>query len=129
MKQLTLESRHMDVILRLSKTKDQELKDLMKQTGIRSHAELVNHALTSFQWMVQEIDDGRFIASVDEAKGKPPHLRNLVSVPLSYVAQNAASKAYTLSPNPTNRSTSLLQEINYLDPDNPGNDASKGKGR
>jgi hypothetical protein len=44
-----------------------ELEGLMLQTDIRTKADLVNDALTLFEWAIKERRTGRIIASLDEA--------------------------------------------------------------
>jgi hypothetical protein len=47
-----------------------ELKTLMKEAHIDTYKELFANALTLVYWVVQEVRDGRTIASVDEQEGK-----------------------------------------------------------
>ena len=54
----------------LSREKNEELEALMKRTGIRTKKDLINNALTIFEWAVNERARGRIIASVDEEEKK-----------------------------------------------------------
>ena len=47
-----------------------ELDDLIKRTGLTTRTELINNALTLFEWAVRERESGRIIASVDEQAQK-----------------------------------------------------------
>ena len=44
----------------------EELEKLMKKAGILTKKELLNNALSLFEWVVQERERGHTIASVDE---------------------------------------------------------------
>lgn len=46
--------------------KAKDLEDLMAKTGISTKQDLFNHALTMFEWAVNEKLVGRYIATVDE---------------------------------------------------------------
>lgn len=50
----------------LPEARVQELEGLMRETGISTKKDLLNDALTLFQWAVRERQAGRKIASVDE---------------------------------------------------------------
>ena len=52
--------------LELPEERVQELERLMGETGIQTKKDLLNDALTLFQWAVRERQAGRMIASVDE---------------------------------------------------------------
>jgi len=54
----------------LSREKNEELEALMIRTGIRTKKDLINNALTIFEWAVNERARGRIIASVDEEEKK-----------------------------------------------------------
>lgn len=47
-----------------------ELDALMETCGIATRKELLNNALTLFEWAVQQVLQGRMIASVNEAEQK-----------------------------------------------------------
>ena len=51
--------------LELPEERAKELESLMRSTGIASRRDLLNEALTLFQWAVRERSSGRMIASVD----------------------------------------------------------------
>lgn len=52
--------------LELPEERLSELERLMEQTGITTKKDLLNSALTLFEWAVRERQAGRTIASVDE---------------------------------------------------------------
>lgn len=56
--------------LELPQERVRELEELMGQTGLTTKKDLLNDALTLFEWAVKERKAGRTIASVDE-----PHQR------------------------------------------------------
>jgi hypothetical protein len=47
-----------------------ELEELMNETGLSTKKDLMNHALTLFEWAIRERRAGRIIASVDEQSQK-----------------------------------------------------------
>lgn len=47
-----------------------ELDALVERTGLKTRAQLINSALTLFEWAVREREAGRIIASVDEITEK-----------------------------------------------------------
>lgn len=66
-----------------------DLDRLEDATGIGTRRELIDVALSFFEWAVREAQDGRVIASVDEPEGHyvvPPFK------PLETAAQRARSK-------------------------------------
>lgn len=54
----------------LTKDRDEALKKLMGESGIRTKRELLNNALTLFEWAINERKTGCMIASVNEKEGK-----------------------------------------------------------
>ena len=52
--------------LELPEDRIEELNTLMSETAITTRTDLLNDALTLFQWAVRERQAGRMIASVDE---------------------------------------------------------------
>lgn len=50
----------------LSEDKVQALKELMKKADIATQKELINNALTVLEWIVNETQQGRAIASINE---------------------------------------------------------------
>lgn len=50
--------------------REQELMDLMRRTGITTRKDLFNNALTVFEWMVREREQGNSIASINEKEKK-----------------------------------------------------------
>jgi hypothetical protein len=56
----------MRIQLELPEERVRELEQLMSQTGTSTKKDLLNDALTLFEWAVRERQAGRSIASVDE---------------------------------------------------------------
>lgn len=56
----------MRIQLELPEDRVRELDVLMEETGLTTRKDLLNQALTLFQWAVRERQAGRMIASVDE---------------------------------------------------------------
>jgi hypothetical protein len=54
------------VQLELDEKRIEEFEALMKKTSIATKKDLINQALTLFEWAVREKRAGRIIASVDE---------------------------------------------------------------
>jgi hypothetical protein len=52
----------------LSETLLEEIDDLMADCEIATKKELLNNAVTAFQWMVEQIKDGRLVVSADREK-------------------------------------------------------------
>jgi hypothetical protein len=52
--------------IELPEDRVRELETLMEQTGTNTKKDLLNNALTLFEWAVNERRAGRIIASVDE---------------------------------------------------------------
>jgi len=64
----------------------QELDELMKETKIVTRKDLINNALTLFQWAAKSKRAGRIVASLDEATGTArelvmPALENVFAQP------------------------------------------------
>ena len=76
----------MRIQLELPEAQVQELKKLMAEAGLDTYKELFNHALSAFEWLVNETKGGRSIASVDE---KNQTYRVLVMPALQQVAKSA----------------------------------------
>jgi metal-responsive CopG/Arc/MetJ family transcriptional regulator len=51
-----------------------ELDELMNETNIATRKELINNALTIFQWAVKVKRSGRIVASLDEESGAAKEL-------------------------------------------------------
>lgn len=47
-----------------------ELDNLAERTGLKTRVQLLNTALTLFEWAVREREAGRIIASLDEGNAK-----------------------------------------------------------
>jgi len=45
-----------------------ELDDLINRLGLKTRANLLNEALTLYEWAIRELESGRIIASLDEEK-------------------------------------------------------------
>jgi hypothetical protein len=56
----------MRIQLELPEAQVQELKTLMGEAGLDTYKDLFNNALSSFEWILGEVKNGRSIASVDE---------------------------------------------------------------
>ena len=67
-----------------------ELDSLMVKAGLRTRKDVIENALTLFEWAVAQHEAGRMIASVDEAKGE---CRELLMPSLSCV-KNANDKRH-----------------------------------
>jgi hypothetical protein len=76
----------MRIQLELPEAQVQELKRLMAEAGLDTYKELFNHALSAFEWILNEVRSGRSIASVDE---KNQTFRVLVMPALQQVAKTA----------------------------------------
>ena len=57
MKRLTFE---------VSEEREKRIQELMKQTGARTRAELLNYALSLYDWAVSEASRGKAVASFDK---------------------------------------------------------------
>lgn len=76
----------MRIQLELPEAQVQDLKKLMAEAGLDTYKELFNHALSAFEWLINETKSGRSIASVDE---KNETYRVLVMPALQQVAKTA----------------------------------------
>jgi len=47
-----------------------EIDDLIERLGLKTRVNLLNEALTLYEWAIRERESGRIIASVDEAEDK-----------------------------------------------------------
>lgn len=56
----------MRIQLELPEAQVQDLKKLMAEAGLDTYKDVFNHALSAFEWMLNEVKSGRSIASVDE---------------------------------------------------------------
>jgi len=76
----------MRIQLELPEAQVQDLKQLMAEAGLDTYKDMFNHALSAFEWIVNEAKSGRSIASVDD---KNQSYRVLVMPALQQVAKNA----------------------------------------
>jgi hypothetical protein len=60
----------MRIQLELPEEQVQELKKLMAEAGIETYKDLFNNALTVFEWLLNEVSNGKVIAAVDEQNEK-----------------------------------------------------------
>lgn len=60
----------MRIQLDLAKSRVAELDELAKRCGLKTRKDLINNALTLFEWAVEAVSEGRVIASVDEESEK-----------------------------------------------------------
>ncbi len=79
----------MRIQLELPEARVQELKKLMEEAGFETYKDLFNNTLTLFEWAVNEVKNGKVLASMDEQNEK---YRVLVMPFLERIA-NAARKA------------------------------------
>jgi hypothetical protein len=84
----------MRIQLELPEAKVQELKALMEETGVETYKDLFNNALTLLEWAIEEVEDGRVLASVDEQNDK---YRVLVMPILERMAKRAKNKQQPVS--------------------------------
>jgi hypothetical protein len=61
------------------------VKQLMEETGLATRKDLFNHALTLFEWAVNERKAGRLVASVDTNN----QLKAIVMPPLERAARKS----------------------------------------
>jgi hypothetical protein len=64
-----------------------ELEKLMRLCGLNTKKELLNNALTLFEWAVREVTKGRAVASIDETTDR---YRELHLPALQYAAHHGA---------------------------------------
>lgn len=75
--------------LELPEARVQELEGLMREAGITTKKDLLNDALSLFQWALRERQAGRKIASVDESNQR---YKELVMSSLENAAKIAKSE-------------------------------------
>lgn len=56
----------MNVKFKVNKKEGTAIKEMMREVGLKTERELLNHALTAFGWIIIERKKGNVIASVDE---------------------------------------------------------------
>lgn len=56
------------ILFEITGDKALELQRLMESTNLKTYKDLINNALTLFEWAIQERFAGREIASVDESE-------------------------------------------------------------
>ena len=61
---------NMRVQIDFAKSRVAELDELAKRCGLSTRKDLINNALTLFEWAVQEVSEGRVVASIDEKTEK-----------------------------------------------------------
>jgi len=76
----------MRIQLEMPEAQVQDLKKLMAEAGLDTYKDVFNHALSAFEWILNEAKGGRSIASVDE---KNQSYRILVMPALQQVARTA----------------------------------------
>jgi hypothetical protein len=76
----------MRIQLELPEAQVEQLKTLMAQAGIDTYKDLFNNSLTLFEWGIEEVKNGRVLASVDEQNDK---YRVLVMPVLERIAKAA----------------------------------------
>lgn len=60
----------MNLQFEISEAEVEKLNLLMKEAGIESYRDLFNNSLTMVQWAIQQVKEGKVVASVDEAAQK-----------------------------------------------------------
>jgi hypothetical protein len=70
-----------------------ELDELAERCGLKTRKDLINNALTLFEWAVEEVSKGRVVASVDEKEEK---YREVTLPALRTAARHAARRAYQI---------------------------------
>jgi|1185.fasta_scaffold1041362_1 hypothetical protein len=80
----------MRIQLDFPEDKVKELKALMEENGIESYKELFNNSLTLFEWAIQEVKNGRSLASVDEQSER----YRVLMMPILEKAKQRASQRY-----------------------------------
>jgi metal-responsive CopG/Arc/MetJ family transcriptional regulator len=63
------------IAFELPNEKLRELELLMERAGLKSRKDLINTALSLFEWVVKEQEGGKTIASLDQAKKHCKELR------------------------------------------------------
>lgn len=76
--------------LEVTESKMKSLKALQARTGAGSMKELINNALTMFEWAVDEVASGHEIAAVNEEESA---YRVLVTPLLQHVAREERKEA------------------------------------
>lgn len=54
----------------LSEKENAEIEKMMEDTAISTKRDLLNNALTLFEWAIKEIKKGRVIAAIDEKENR-----------------------------------------------------------
>ena len=54
----------------LSEKENAEIEKMMEDTAISTKRDLLNNALTFFEWAIKEIKKGRVIAAIDEKENR-----------------------------------------------------------
>ena len=65
------------------------LDELKEATGLKTHKELFNTAITFLEWAVKQREQGRIIASMDEGD---KNYKEIVIPALEYAAKQARSR-------------------------------------
>lgn len=86
----------MRIQLELPEEDVREIKALMDEARISTYKELFSNALTILHWTVQEVKQGRIIASINEADGR---YKELAMPILQAVAKSANTPEFTGSSN------------------------------
>jgi len=73
----------------VSDEQNESLRLLQKKTGLSTMKDLINNALTVFEWAVEEVEDGNEIASVNNDE---EIYRVLATPSLQHVAKTARRK-------------------------------------
>jgi hypothetical protein len=84
----------MRIQLELDELGKEQLYELERVTGLKTHTDLFNAALTLLEWSIQQRVEGRIIASLDE---KNMNYKELQMPALEYAARAVKSQAQSLT--------------------------------
>ena len=87
----------MRIQLELPETQVAELKQLMEEAGIDTYKDLFNNSLTMFEWALNEVKNGKILASVDEKSEKYRVLVMPLLERVAKAARRSAEPAYSAS--------------------------------
>ena len=87
----------MRIQLELPETQVAELKRLMEENGIDTYKDLFNNSLTMFEWALEEVKNGKVLASVDEKNEKYRVLVMPLLERVAKAARRSAEPAYSIS--------------------------------
>jgi hypothetical protein len=72
----------MKLQLKISDQNQEAMQSLMEATGLKTYEDLMNNALTIFDWTVQARQEGRVIAALEQAASDEPLTKyRVLSIP------------------------------------------------